>query len=120
MISKSDNNPYRRYYRCEYAVARKLANDSHIFKWVDEAHLNEIETLKTNIAKLEERIEEITTERKEYERILFEKVKVKLEKEVLETMEKAKDESSSNMKKMMLLVVFGCMVIVGVSKTVGG
>ncbi|XP_009124760.2 uncharacterized protein LOC103849780 [Brassica rapa] len=43
--SNSDQNPYRRYLRCSFAVENKLHNDNHIFKWVDEALLNEVDTL---------------------------------------------------------------------------
>ncbi|KAF2588421.1 hypothetical protein F2Q70_00040482 [Brassica cretica] len=43
VISKTNLNPYRRYYRCRYATQRK--NDNHIFKWVDEAFTDEIQQL---------------------------------------------------------------------------
>uniref|UniRef100_A0A0D3DKJ1 GRF-type domain-containing protein n=1 Tax=Brassica oleracea var. oleracea TaxID=109376 RepID=A0A0D3DKJ1_BRAOL len=43
LISKTNLNPYCRYYRCRYAAQRKLENDNHIFKWVDEAFTDEIQ-----------------------------------------------------------------------------
>uniref|UniRef100_A0A0D3DLL6 Uncharacterized protein n=1 Tax=Brassica oleracea var. oleracea TaxID=109376 RepID=A0A0D3DLL6_BRAOL len=33
-MSNSVNNPYRRYYRCGYAVVKKLEDDHHAFKWM--------------------------------------------------------------------------------------
>ncbi|KAL0706781.1 hypothetical protein Bca4012_073207 [Brassica carinata] len=38
-------NPYQRYLRCSFAAENKLQNDNHIFKWADEALLNEVDTL---------------------------------------------------------------------------
>uniref|UniRef100_A0A0D3AAP2 GRF-type domain-containing protein n=1 Tax=Brassica oleracea var. oleracea TaxID=109376 RepID=A0A0D3AAP2_BRAOL len=45
LTSKSDQNPYQRYLRCSFAAENKLQNDNHIFKWADEALLNEVDTL---------------------------------------------------------------------------
>ncbi|XP_020890752.1 uncharacterized protein At4g04775-like [Arabidopsis lyrata subsp. lyrata] len=55
-ISKSVPNPYRRYYRCKYAYDRNLMNDSHVFKWVDEALVNEVEQLDFQVRVLEEEV----------------------------------------------------------------
>ncbi|KAF8114196.1 hypothetical protein N665_0040s0051 [Sinapis alba] len=46
LISKYNQNPYCRYYRCLYAAQRKLMDDNHVFKWVDEAFTDEIQYLK--------------------------------------------------------------------------
>ncbi|KAL0729166.1 hypothetical protein Bca4012_025259 [Brassica carinata] len=61
----------------------------------------------------------VTMERKEFERIVFENVQMKLEKEIFERVEEALVESSSTMKKMMVVVVVLCMVMVGFSKLFG-
>ncbi|CAG7885746.1 unnamed protein product [Brassica rapa] len=52
LISKTNLNPYRWYYRCRYAPQRKVPiegfltkNENHIFKWVDEAFTDEIQQL---------------------------------------------------------------------------
>ncbi|CAA7033582.1 unnamed protein product [Microthlaspi erraticum] len=82
-----------------------LANDNHTFKWVDEAHLNEIEMLKDKIARMEEKLEEATTERKECD--------------IIEIVERTYRESSSNMRKMVIAAGVGCVFIVGVSRLVG-
>ncbi|CAA7037496.1 unnamed protein product [Microthlaspi erraticum] len=82
-----------------------LANDNHTFKWVDEAHLDEIEALKSKTARLEEKLEAVTSERmNEFEKKLFERV------------EEALAESSSMTKKMVIVVVISCVVMVGFSK----
>nr|ABD65021.1 hypothetical protein 26.t00076 [Brassica oleracea] len=45
LISKTNQNPYRRYYRCIYAASLRLENNNHVFKWVDEAFTDEIQQL---------------------------------------------------------------------------
>ncbi|KAL0665733.1 hypothetical protein Bca4012_028437 [Brassica carinata] len=119
LVSKSSNNPAQRYYRCGYAVSKKLSNDNHTFKWVDEAYLDEIEALKMKNASLAAKLETVTMERNEFERIVFENVQMKLEKDIFERVEEALVESSSTMKKMMVVVVVLCMVMVGFSKLFG-
>ncbi|KAF8044988.1 hypothetical protein N665_0460s0013 [Sinapis alba] len=56
LMSKSTANPYRRYFRCAFAVERKLSNDNHTYKWVDEALLDEVEALSFRIGRLEQTI----------------------------------------------------------------
>ncbi|RID75622.1 hypothetical protein BRARA_B02657, partial [Brassica rapa] len=57
LISKTNLNPYRRYYRCRYAAQRKLENDNHIFKWVDEAFTDEIQKLDYQVRMLKEEVQ---------------------------------------------------------------
>ncbi|CAN6814517.1 unnamed protein product [Brassica oleracea] len=57
LISKTNLNPYFWYYRCRYAAQRKLENDNHIFKWVDEAFTDEIQQLDYQIRMLEEEVQ---------------------------------------------------------------
>ncbi|XP_013624930.1 PREDICTED: uncharacterized protein At4g04775-like [Brassica oleracea var. oleracea] len=57
LISKTNLNPYRRYYRCRYAAQRKLENDNHIFKWVDKAFTDEIQHLDYQVRMLEEEVQ---------------------------------------------------------------
>ncbi|CAN8253306.1 unnamed protein product [Cochlearia groenlandica] len=62
-MSKSERNPYRRYYRC-------LVNDGHVFKWIDEALVDEIEQLDYQVGVLEDEVGiltiEIKRQRKEF------------------------------------------------------
>ncbi|XP_013673756.1 uncharacterized protein At4g04775-like [Brassica napus] len=95
-MSNSVNNPYRRYYRCGYAVAKKLENDDHAFKWVDEGLLDEIETLQRKLGRLEEMVTEILEECELDEKKTFERLKVKLEKEIFERVEAALVETKES------------------------
>ncbi|XP_018487671.1 uncharacterized protein At4g04775-like [Raphanus sativus] len=57
LISKSQPNPYRRYYRCLYAASLRLENDDHVFKRVDEAFTDEIRQLHNQVRILEEKVQ---------------------------------------------------------------
>ncbi|WZZ16072.1 hypothetical protein YC2023_109161 [Brassica napus] len=57
LISKSGPNPYRQYYRCLFAYKRRLENDDHVFKWVDEAFTYEIQQLDNQVRILEEEVQ---------------------------------------------------------------
>ncbi|XP_024004842.1 uncharacterized protein At4g04775-like [Eutrema salsugineum] len=117
-ISKSDANPYRRYYRCAFAVEQKLVNDNHTFKWVDEALLNEIEASKLRIDRLEGHVKASATDCMEAEKHMYEKLQLKLESEIAERVEERILEAKSDMKKLLLLVCFGGVIILGCIKLV--
>ncbi|KAL0719365.1 hypothetical protein Bca4012_068689 [Brassica carinata] len=118
LMSKSDKNPYRRYHRCVFAAAKRLENDNHFFKWVDEALSEEIEALKNKTSRIKELVKEILMERTEGEKKVFEKMKMKLEKEIFERVEDVLVEAKWNMKKMCVGVVIGCMLEVAITKLV--
>ncbi|XP_010507751.1 PREDICTED: uncharacterized protein At4g04775-like [Camelina sativa] len=115
LISKSDLNHYRRYYRCSFAATNKLRNDEHVFKWVDEALLNEVDALAMKNAGLEQQLKELRTKRLEFDTLVYEK----MEKEVLEKVEDGLGEAKSWNKKMMNVVLLVCMVMIVLSKVVG-
>ncbi|KAL0741983.1 hypothetical protein Bca4012_083496 [Brassica carinata] len=114
LMSKSDNNPYRRYFRCAYAVRKKLENDNHVFKWIDEALINEVEKLEFKNARLEDELKEV----RRNEILLGERVQMKVEKELFDKVDDKVDEvlaeAKASMKKMMLSAVIGCVVLVGI------
>ncbi|KAL0874538.1 hypothetical protein Bca101_024243 [Brassica carinata] len=56
-VSKTEENPYRRFFRCEIGLQRK--KEYHVFKWVDEALLDEIERMAEHQARLDEEIEDL-------------------------------------------------------------
>ncbi|CAN6816127.1 unnamed protein product [Brassica oleracea] len=56
LISKSDPNPYHRYYQCCYAAQRKLVIENHVFEWVDEAFTDKIKHLDNQVRVLEEEL----------------------------------------------------------------
>ncbi|XP_020878851.1 uncharacterized protein At4g04775-like [Arabidopsis lyrata subsp. lyrata] len=117
--SKSDSNPCRRYYRCGVAAKLRLRNDEHTFKWVDEALLNEIDALKEKNVELEKEVTKLKTESLEIEKIVCEKVEMMIEKEIFEKVEDALSEAKGSTKKMMIVVVIGCMIMIGIIKLVG-
>ncbi|KAL0855656.1 hypothetical protein Bca101_060809 [Brassica carinata] len=100
LMSNSKSNPYRRYFRCLYAATQRLENDEHKFKWIDEAILEELESLESKNASIEQRVNEIPRER------------LSLEKEVLDRVEQVLAEERTKMKKMMVYVVIGCAICV--------
>ncbi|KAG5414801.1 hypothetical protein IGI04_002368, partial [Brassica rapa subsp. trilocularis] len=51
---KSGPNPYRWYRRCLFAYKRRLENDDHVFKWVDETFTDEIQQLDNQVRILKE------------------------------------------------------------------
>ncbi|KAL0726764.1 hypothetical protein Bca4012_022857 [Brassica carinata] len=54
LTSKTKENPGRRFYRCGVVFG-----ENHLFKWADEAQLEEIEALARNQAVLEKEMYEI-------------------------------------------------------------
>ncbi|XP_024004801.1 uncharacterized protein At4g04775-like [Eutrema salsugineum] len=118
-ISRSDSNPYQRYFRCSLAVAKKLSNDNHVFKWVDEALLNEIEAFGYRAESIEHQMKELSKSRLELEKMVYDKMEMKLQNEIFEKVEEIIGETESKMKKMMVLAVFGCVAIVGFSMLLG-
>ncbi|XP_010506886.1 PREDICTED: uncharacterized protein At4g04775-like [Camelina sativa] len=83
---KSESNPCRRNFRCGYATAKKLMNDDHVFKWVDEALLDEVESFSVQTVKLQMEME------------IEKKMQMELEKELFERVEDAKSELKARMK----------------------
>ncbi|KAL1188293.1 hypothetical protein V5N11_001723 [Cardamine amara subsp. amara] len=114
-ISKSDPNPYRRYFRCAFAVSNKLMDDNHVFKWVDEALLNEVDRLSSEAKRLEQMVREseIVFDGAEYEKMVFDKVLMKVEEEVFQKVESVVSESQRYMKKPMVVGIVVRMIVVG-------
>ncbi|CAE6215841.1 unnamed protein product [Arabidopsis arenosa] len=55
--SKTNENPYRRFYRC--AIAMKRENEEHLFKWVDEALLDEIKMVNEKCNRVAKNISDM-------------------------------------------------------------
>ncbi|KAF8049906.1 hypothetical protein N665_2093s0001 [Sinapis alba] len=49
-VSETKENPCRRFYRCKIALQKKT--ESHLFKWVDEAVLDEVRMVDAKILDL--------------------------------------------------------------------
>ncbi|KAF8079784.1 hypothetical protein N665_1001s0003 [Sinapis alba] len=114
-MSKSTANPYRRYYRFAFAAERKLSNDNHTYKWVDEALVDEIEALTFRISKLEHTI---LAEHVEEERKKFAELEMKLETELFARMEEVVSEAKWEVKKVMGIVLLGILTMLVLSKLV--
>ncbi|XP_048638562.1 uncharacterized protein At4g04775-like [Brassica napus] len=56
-VSKTEENPYRRFFRCEIGLKRK--KEQHLFKWVDEALLDEIQMMHEQQSRMAEEIEDL-------------------------------------------------------------
>ncbi|KAG7633032.1 hypothetical protein ISN44_As03g031330 [Arabidopsis suecica] len=105
LTSKSDTNPYRRYFRCGFAATNKLRNDEHTFKWVDEALINDLDKFNAKIGEVEQQVKELRTQSLEFEKMVCEKVQMKIENELFEKVDDALAESKESNKKMMIVVV---------------
>ncbi|KAG2315412.1 hypothetical protein Bca4012_066229 [Brassica carinata] len=60
-VSKTKKNPFRRFYRC--VVARQREGESHLFKWVEDALVEEIYLVEARQTTVEEDIEALATTR---------------------------------------------------------
>ncbi|KAF8077393.1 hypothetical protein N665_1041s0008 [Sinapis alba] len=49
LTSKTRDNPGRRFYRCGVVFG-----ENHVFKWADDAHLEELEVIVGNVSAMEE------------------------------------------------------------------
>ncbi|KAG2283454.1 hypothetical protein Bca52824_054674 [Brassica carinata] len=56
-VSKTEENPYRRFFRCEIGLQRK--KEQHLFKWVNEDLLDEIERMHEQQSIMAEEIEDL-------------------------------------------------------------
>ncbi|KAJ4885349.1 zinc ion binding [Raphanus sativus] len=56
-VSKIEENSYRRFFRCEIGLKRKKEN--HLFKWVDEALIDEIQRMNEQQSRMAEEIENL-------------------------------------------------------------
>ncbi|XP_056841870.1 uncharacterized protein At4g04775-like [Raphanus sativus] len=119
LMSNSKPNPCRRYFRCAFAAEKRLSNDNHSYKWVDEALLDEVEALSFRIGRLEQgmltgRVEEERDAQEE--KTKFEEFGLKLETEISARMEDVVNEVKSEVKKALVLVVLGCVGMVVLAK----
>ncbi|KAL0796434.1 hypothetical protein Bca101_067811 [Brassica carinata] len=120
LMSKSNANPYRRYFRCAFVAEKRISfNDNHAYKWVDEALLDEVEALSFRIGRLEQtmladRVEEERDSQEEKKK--FEELGLKLEAEILARMEDVVSEAKCEVKKTLVLVVLGSLMMVVLSK----
>ncbi|KAF2594841.1 hypothetical protein F2Q70_00043391 [Brassica cretica] len=56
-VSKTEENPYRRFFRCKIGIQRK--KEKHLFKWVEEALFDEIHWMDDHQTRIAEEIEDL-------------------------------------------------------------
>ncbi|KAL0837601.1 hypothetical protein Bca101_089491 [Brassica carinata] len=98
LMSKSDKNCIK-VLPLSSCSRKKFENDNHIFKWIDETLINEVETLEFKTARLEQELREIQT---------------KVEKELCDKVEALLAEGKGNMKRMMIVGIVGCVGVLGI------
>ncbi|KAF3502175.1 hypothetical protein F2Q69_00040367 [Brassica cretica] len=73
LVLKTNENPYRRFYRCEVAQHKK--HESHIFKWVEVSMTEEFDKVGDRIEELVAEVRVISKEIKALGISLSERVK---------------------------------------------
>ena len=81
--------------------------------------INDLDKLNAKIEEVEQQVKELRTQSLEFEKMVCEKVQMKIENELFEKVDDALAESKEGNKKMMIVVVIGCMIMIGLSKLVG-
>ncbi|KAG2271943.1 hypothetical protein Bca52824_066498 [Brassica carinata] len=56
-VSKTEENPFRCFFRCEIGLQRK--KEQHLFKWVDEALFDEIQRMDEQHSRMAKEIEDL-------------------------------------------------------------
>ncbi|KAF2533848.1 hypothetical protein F2Q70_00030121 [Brassica cretica] len=108
--SSTAENRYRRFYKCQIARDRKTKN--HLFKWLDDALIDEIRIVD---AKHERVAQEIT----KFEEMVMEKVKSEIVRVEAEMSEKLKEKVNleiarvSQEMKHKLKITTVALVVVG-------
>ncbi|XP_023643543.1 uncharacterized protein At4g04775-like [Capsella rubella] len=105
-ISKTKENPYRIFYRC--SIALKRPNESHFFKWVDEASLEEIKMVDEKVKRIEE---DVTDLRHNVQQNLYlqKEMGKKLEEKLTKKIED--DMGKTAFKTICLLSVIGIAIV---------
>ncbi|XP_048624128.1 uncharacterized protein At4g04775-like [Brassica napus] len=74
-VSKTEKNPFRRFYRCEVAMQICLLQrkgEAHLFKWVDEALVEEVSLVEARQRTVEEDLEALVKTEKSEEAAVLE------------------------------------------------
>ncbi|XP_010446047.1 PREDICTED: uncharacterized protein At4g04775-like [Camelina sativa] len=115
--SKTDENPYRRFYRCVQGVKDK--KEKHMFRWVDDALLEEIRMIENKHKQL---LEDVNVLRKmvvdnvEVQNKLMQEMKQQMNKEMNEIIQQELTDTKeslekSNMKTVCILVVVAASIL---------
>ncbi|KAG7544029.1 Zinc finger SWIM-type [Arabidopsis thaliana x Arabidopsis arenosa] len=111
--STTDENPYRRFYRCVAGLKDK--KKKHLFRWVDDAHLEEIRMVENKLLGDVNDIRKMVMENLELQRKMGKEIEQDMKKKVNEIVEQelkvAKEQmEEARMKTVCLLVVVAISV----------
>ncbi|CAD5318427.1 unnamed protein product [Arabidopsis thaliana] len=95
--SKTKDNPYRRFYKC--AVALQRENESHLFKWVDEAFADELKMVNEKCNRVAENVRDVRTKVMADLELQNKNIK-KIAEEMIETIKKMEEEMIETIKKV--------------------
>ncbi|XP_010421350.1 PREDICTED: uncharacterized protein At4g04775-like [Camelina sativa] len=105
--SKTDENPYRRFFRCVGGVKEK--NEKHMFRWVDDPLLEEIMMVERKQNQLLEDQKKMVTNNVELQKEMVKEVVEKVEKNMIEIMRQelmvAKESMQKSIKKRICVVI---------------
>ncbi|XP_023638866.1 uncharacterized protein At4g04775-like [Capsella rubella] len=113
-ISKTKENPYRIFYRC--SISLKRPSESHFFKWVYEASVEEIKMVDAKVKRIEEDVTDLRhqhTQNLDLQKEMFDKLEEKLGKKLEEKlMKKIEDDmGKTTLKTISLLFVIGITIV---------
>ncbi|XP_010495625.1 PREDICTED: uncharacterized protein At4g04775-like [Camelina sativa] len=108
--SKTKENPYRRFYRC--SIALKRPNEEHLFKWVDEALVEEIQMVNRKLKRIEEDVSDLrinVIQNLDLQKEMLKKLEGNMVKKLEENMVKKIEDkmASSALKTIGIVAVIG-------------
>ncbi|XP_010431416.1 PREDICTED: uncharacterized protein At4g04775-like [Camelina sativa] len=106
--SKTEENPCRRFYRCVVGVKEK--KEKHMFRWVDDAVLEEIRMVESKQNQLLEDLKKMVPNNVELQKEMVKEMEEKMEKHMIEIIRQelmvAKESmEKSNKQRICVLVV---------------
>ncbi|XP_010489145.1 PREDICTED: uncharacterized protein At4g04775-like [Camelina sativa] len=100
--SKTKENPYRIFYRC--SIALKRSNEEHLFKWVDEALVEEIQKVNGKLKRIEKDLSDLrinVIQNLDLQKEMLKKLEENMVKKIEDKM------ASSALKTIGIVVVIG-------------
>lgn len=80
--------------------------------------MDEIEIMTLRVGRIEQNVKDITTASSEHEKIVLERIQIKVEEEMIRMVQDEVKNSQTSITKTMIVVVFGCMVVLGLGKLI--
>lgn len=80
--------------------------------------MDEIELMTLRVGRIEQNVKDITTASSEHEKIVLERIQIKVEEEMIRMVQDEVKNSQTSITKTMIVVVLGCMVVLGLGKLI--